>query len=397
MLSWPLSSYALVFGYAVVGATTQGSGAENCTKFTTPSTGGSITALGEYTLQNGAGAGTNIMAIYSDLAGAPSTRLASETTGFAIDATGAWGTSTISYIFTPSQIMWLCGFNSNGQAFKYDVGAAAQNKDSSGQTYPTWQNPFGTVSNSLARMMSIYATYTTSTGLITLIQQKSVTDTNVNTTIVGTMDSTPTQSNVLTLEARANSGLSISSITQTGVTWTSVTSSNGGRLSTIWYGLVGSGPSSSITVNLSGTKNPSGQFCVQEWSGIDTTSAAAATDIASSTADGIGTTITAGPITTSNASDVIIVSSSLATGSATTSTMTNGFGYLNYAGNNALYCGYRIVNTAGSYSTSWTMTSSAVLSNVSIAAFKAASAVVSATIPHFIFRSGTLTSGILNN
>jgi hypothetical protein len=94
------------------------------------------------------------------------------------------------------------------------------------------------------------------------------------------MAKTPTTGNMLILTYVLNDNgattASISSITQSGVTWTNATAdtATAGADAEIWYGIVGSSPSTGITVNLSAT--PDSQSCaiadVYEFSGLVTSS-----------------------------------------------------------------------------------------------------------------------------
>lgn len=103
--------------------------------------------------------------------------------------------------------------------------------------------------------------------------------TSATSTISVTMASTPTNGNVLVAIIGISNWyaplLNVSSINQTGVTWTkqiSETESNYYSDIEIWLGVVSSGASTSITINLSGAPYPGAVADVCEYSGVATTS-----------------------------------------------------------------------------------------------------------------------------
>ena len=107
---------------------------------------------------------------------------------------------------------------------------------------------------------------------ITLVQGNAK-GTSATSTITVTLVSTPISGNVLiaVIGTRlAATEVTVSSITQTGVTWTEQISKYSGNINVeLWLGVVGSGASTTITITLSAT--PSGSVAdVCEWSGIAT-------------------------------------------------------------------------------------------------------------------------------
>lgn len=221
----------------------------------------------------------------------------------------------------------------------------------------------------------------TADAAITMVQQKSATSASITTNqVTFTMTSTPTNGNVI-LGAFGNGGTGtiVTAVTQTGVTWLQVSGNGsaaaGGAVpATVWRGNVGSGAGTSVVVTYSSSSG-SAQSCISEWSGVNTDTATSTQfDMATSSPDGTLKTILADQMVTTNANDVFVGIGRESTGSATTSNPTNGFSFLLPTGNNAAQCFYQIVSSTGTYSTSYGLTSNAVLSSVSAVALKASSA-----------------------
>ena len=112
---------------------------------------------------------------------------------------------------------------------------------------------------------------------ITRVQGNARGRTSSGTSFTITLASAPTSGNVLVLtigtRSKSDSVYSkVSSVTQTGVTWSNVISKTYGVYfnSEIWFGVVGSGASTSIDVSLSSaTTGAIGDVC--EYSGVATT------------------------------------------------------------------------------------------------------------------------------
>jgi hypothetical protein len=110
---------------------------------------------------------------------------------------------------------------------------------------------------------------------ISRVQSKTHQHTTGNSISI-TLDSTPTNGNVLILTfaaASTNNNPQIGSVVQTGVTWTRQIQafSNNAADGEIWLGVVSSGASTSITVNLSGQSGSWRAIAnVAEYSGIAT-------------------------------------------------------------------------------------------------------------------------------
>jgi hypothetical protein len=165
----------------------------------------------------------------------------------------------------------------------------------------------------------------------------------------------------------------VSSVTGGGVTtWTKVTEANGATgagAAEVWYGQVTSS-ASSVTVTLSGSTN--WQLAnVSEWSGL-----APSTPVDASTSSfGGATSFTAGPITTTQAGDLVISDAwSAATGFTTPqNSTTSGYTALSQTKAGGSYYrawgAYQVDNATGSISAGWTAPASGNYATA-IAAFK---------------------------
>jgi len=212
--------------------------------------------------------------------------------------------------------------------------------------------------------------------------------TSTSSPISVTMSAAPQQGDTLiaVIVTRSYTAYStVSSITQTGVTWTHVTSGQGsGYLDVeIWIGVVGSGASSSASVAV-GSSVVAGVADICEYKGI----ASSPTDETASNSGSSTTTDTGTTPTTTQANELWIGGIVSASGSQLTSP-TNGFTLLDGAGYNYLISAAyleKIVSSAGT-ADSGTTASSAQWAGC-IAAFKAATATTTTT------SSSTTTSSI---
>lgn len=143
------------FGYTTVGATTVGGASPAGSKFTAPDSG-TITKLWFYVHEFGSATRT---AVYADSAGAPGAKLAESSEVNVPNAT--WGEFPISLAITNGTVYWLMHWNADT---KYDAGAVDQSAYQSGQTYPTWPDPFVANADRPDVVYSIYAEYTPSGG-----------------------------------------------------------------------------------------------------------------------------------------------------------------------------------------------------------------------------------------
>jgi len=170
------------------------------------------------------------------------------------------------------------------------------------------------------------------------IQYKRATTTGASISV--TLDSTPIDGNVIiavvgTLSAPV---YGVSSITETGVTWNQQAYSNYDaeyRRVSLWLGVVGSGASTSITVNLAGDVSDQAVALVCEYSGILTTGYLdkTASSYAVSTTDTTGTTATTTQTVELWVGGIVVSSSAQ-------SSPTNGFAMLDgtaYAGQSTSY------------------------------------------------------------
>ena len=181
--------------------------------------------------------------------------------------------------------------------------------------------------------------------------QGNVRGTTTSNSISITLGSTPINGNVLvaTIATYGSSLVIVNSINQTGVTWTSQISQTrsimGGE---IWFGVVGSGASTSITINLSGTANNGAVADICEYSGIATS------NFLDKTATGSGTgtfTSTGSTATTTQANELWIGITFSDT--TTQSSPTNGFTLLDgalYSGATNAYLEKIVSSTGSAYS-----------------------------------------------
>ena len=152
------------FGYTTAGATSVISGAPHGCKFQFTS-GGSITTITSYLREDIPGTVPLGNAIYSDVSGTPTTKLAVDSGNATIDGTSpAWYTTNLSYSGTASTNYWLAMWastGSNGAYYYYDAGSANQRSfDTSDiSTFEAWRTTWVNGGFS-ARATSIYATYT---------------------------------------------------------------------------------------------------------------------------------------------------------------------------------------------------------------------------------------------
>lgn len=174
-----------------------------------------------------------------------------------------------------------------------------------------------------------------------------------------TLSGAPASGDVLVLGQGA-SGTSannkISSITETGVTWTKAVQSNSNEDAEIWYGVVGASASASITVTLTGTPTTTSYANVSEWSGLNTSSPLVASGT-SANHGGSGATASTSTVTPTAGQNVLLFAVTYQ-GGTLSSGPTNGFTALSTPSSGVQF-GYEFVpNTSTSYSTSWTFSAS---------------------------------------
>jgi hypothetical protein len=160
------------FGYTTEGSSSFGLGADiaSACKFSLTEAG-NITKISAYTRRNVAGDKYCKTLIYSDVAGAPTTLLA--TSDAVLIVSVGWYDFTISYSASAGTY-WLVMITDTGIDVYYDAGGVNQSCWKTVFTYASPANPFGAPSGYADRNTSIHADYTaTSTGqqLFTLINE----------------------------------------------------------------------------------------------------------------------------------------------------------------------------------------------------------------------------------
>jgi hypothetical protein len=209
--------------------------------------------------------------------------------------------------------------------------------------------------------------------------------TSTSSSVSVTMGATPTQGNVLIATVSSSmypSGpATVSSITQTGVTWTKQANNayNSEWDAEIWYGVIGSGASTSVTITLSATANYGAVVDICEYSGLNTTTFLdkTATNGGSSTTTDTGTTAT-----TTQANELWI--GAITTNLRYQSAPTNSFGQFDgneYSNIGSVYL-EKIVSSTQAANSGTTPSSSAYYSGC-IATFKAAAAPSDTTAPTY--------------
>jgi len=131
--------------------------ASNCRQVI-PSVAGTITSISWY--GHAAASGNYSVAVYSDTGNVPNVPLATSGIDTPISTTDAWNTQSISYTFTPNQVLWLCAWSDTTfiQWYYGSSGALWNTSVMTGQTYRTW--PTWTQNQVFDLHTSVYATYT---------------------------------------------------------------------------------------------------------------------------------------------------------------------------------------------------------------------------------------------
>jgi hypothetical protein len=120
-------------------------------------------------------------------------------------------------------------------------------------------------------LVQLPLTHASGASAITLVQGPDYGSTYTANSISVTLGSTPTQGNLLIacICAENPSGISVTSITETGVAWAQSTSEAfADGCVCVWQGAVNSGASRSITINLSTIASWGAEADVFEWSGL---------------------------------------------------------------------------------------------------------------------------------
>jgi hypothetical protein len=163
---------------------------------------------------------------------------------------------------------------------------------------------------------------------VTRVQEiASAQNPSAGTNITVTLSSTPTEGNVLIATVGYYVGTAgVTDIEQTGVSWTLAVTRNvyGSVYANIWYGIVGSGASTTVTVIYAGDNR--GCAGIVEYSGLDTENLL---DVTGNTASGGSTTPSTGQtVTTSQDNQLWVGCTVIYGGSRTQSDPTNDFSLL---------------------------------------------------------------------
>ncbi|MFC6877766.1 beta strand repeat-containing protein, partial [Flavobacterium myungsuense] len=200
---------------------------------------------------------------------------------------------------------------------------------------------------------------------------------NPATSCIATFSATPTNGNTLiaVITTRNNAANTVSSITQTGATWTRATQgvNTNGTTTEIWFAPARTTVGASVTVTLNQVSTRT-SLVVMEYSGI---LALNPLDVVNNST-GNSATATTNTITTTQANELLIAGVGLVNSTFTLNSITNSFTTVanvattnGTSSNNAeTYALERIVNTAGTYSTGGTVSTSSQWS-AAIASFKA--------------------------
>lgn len=222
--------------------------------------------------------------------------------------------------------------------------------------------PAVATSSSVAKTPSILVNISTAP-----VQQVATSHSAASTTFNFVLGAAPTINDVLILAGAAGATTQyITGISQTGVTWTEVRLSHTNRAAFIWVGIVGSGASATGTV----TTNDLGSVVtvrtnVSEWAGLNLS----VTSDTSSGNSGSSNVATTASITPTASRNVLLIAAARYGAGTFTSGPTNSFTALTTQSNFYPFA-YRVVSsTSGSYSTSWTYTSTDTW-ETAIAAFR---------------------------
>jgi predicted esterase len=300
---------------------------------------------------------------------------------FTLNMTNNFELTAVFVPFVPSQVSLTVGVNGNGVTNA--TGTKLYDKLStvtvlatpnSGYILSYWLLNGTNVGSANPYTINMTANYSL-TAVFTPTPVKKITRVQGNTkgtstsnTISVTMSSTPTSGNVL-IATIAIYDKTVSSISQTGVSWTKQISSQYSSsylVSEIWLGVIGSGASKSITITLSGNSYSCADVC--EYSGIATSNFLDKT----ATAKGTTTATNTGTTATTTQADELLIGCIMAA-SVAQSSPTNSFTLLDGASTGYLSNAYleRIVSSTGAYSSGTTATNNDGWSSC-IATFKAA-------------------------
>ena len=229
----------------------------------------------------------------------------------------------------------------------------------------------------LSMFVSLISPSVHASGPITLVQGPVRGKITSGSSITANLANTPVSGNVLIATVGVSTyPIHVSSITETGVTWTLDVQKNdtsGDLDCEIWQGIVDSGAGTSITVALNAPASKGGIVDVCEWSGLSTSSLLDQTASTSFPSGGYGsqTGSTGTTAQTTQAYELCIGAIMDNDGVHAQTNPTNGFIMLD--GLQMAYL-YNIVGAVGAYSSGTTFRSGSTLWAGCIATFKAASA-----------------------
>lgn len=202
--------------------------------------------------------------------------------------------------------------------------------------------------------------------LTTLVRNQTFIDVVSTDPELFTLGATPTAGNVLVLQRAVVSGTAtISTVTQTNVTWTRAKRNTVNQDCDIWIGVVGASPGTVITVDLSAASATQGRYNVSEWSGMSTDGGLVAAQCL--TANATGTTVSTPTQTFPSASNFVLIACIRAS-AGYSSGPTNGWSKFENPGTSNGQFIYKIVNaaTSGGTETSDVVFASSVANGVAV-------------------------------
>jgi len=270
----------------------------------------------------------------------------------------------VSYCITNGIPFWFEALgcnptNPNALQFLADVTAYCNARSigwcASGNAHPFVFNSPTALNSYGITMFSSIPSNSNGNGTITQISGQSRRGTSTSNNINVTMPQTPTSGTALvaaigTISSTNLAYRTVSSITETGVTWTKqanqTENGNDWGNAEIWFGVVGAGASVNITVNLSGTADIGAVADVRGYSGVATSSFLDKY----ATNSGVSTQTDTGTTATTTGSNDLYVGAVVAFTNANQTTPTNSFSLID----GAIYSSYsslayleKIVNTTG--------------------------------------------------
>ena len=178
---------------------------------------------------------------------------------------------------------------------------------------------------------------------------------NSSTITIPVAATQPGSALIMTYGGGTASNTTISSVSCTGCTWVQAVACNPSRVAEIYYALNVPAGTTSLTVVLNNIND--WWFNVSEWSWLPL-SGTAIDNSQTGCTNGTGATQTSASVTTTNRNDLIIFADR-ASGSTYASGPTNSFVNMSQSANEELLSAYYLPGATGTYSSSFTTTSSA--------------------------------------